>query len=276
MEIVTWILIAANIIVSYMGLKDHDFFARYSFEVDKILIYKDYKRIITSGFLHVSWMHLIFNMLSLYFFSGGLEAYLGVFKFLIIYFGSLVGGNLFSLFVHKNHNSYSSVGASGAVCGVIFAAIALFPGMVIGLFFIPIPAWIYGIVFVLYSIYAIRSRKENIGHEAHLGGALAGLVIAIIMEPAALLTNYVTILLIFIPSAVFIYIILTRPQMLYIDNYFHRTNRNFYSIDHSYNAEKMDTQKKVDKILEKIHQKGMKSLTQREREILDAYSKKQS
>ena len=275
MEIVTWILIAANIIVSYTGFKDPAFFARYSFEVDKILIYKDYKRIITSGFLHVSWMHLIFNMLSLYFFSGGLESYLGVFKFLVIYFGSLVCGNLFSLFVHKKHDSYSSVGASGAVCGIIFAAIALFPGLNIGLFFIPIPAWIYGIVFVLYSIYAIRSRKENIGHEAHLGGALAGLIIAILMEPSALLTNYITILLIFVPSAAFIYIILTKPQMLYIDNYFHRTNRNFYSIDHSYNAQKMDVQKRVDKILEKIHQKGMKSLTQREREILDEYSKKQ-
>ncbi|MBX2924576.1 MAG: rhomboid family intramembrane serine protease [Chitinophagaceae bacterium] len=275
MEIVTWMLIAANIIVSYTGFKDPAFFARYSFEVDKILIYKDYKRIITSGFLHVSWMHLIFNMLSLYFFSGGLESYLGVFKFLVIYFGSLVCGNLFSLFVHKKHDSYSSVGASGAVCGIIFAAIALFPGLNIGLFFIPIPAWIYGIVFVLYSIYAIRSRKENIGHEAHLGGALAGLIIAILMEPSALLTNYITILLIFVPSAAFIYIILTKPQMLYIDNYFHRTNRNFYSIDHSYNAQKMDVQKRVDKILEKIHQKGMKSLTQREREILDEYSKKQ-
>ncbi|MGN6438655.1 MAG: rhomboid family intramembrane serine protease [Agriterribacter sp.] len=275
MEIVTWVLIAANIIVSYMGFRDHDFFARYSFEVDKILIYKDYKRIVTSGFLHVSWMHLIFNMLSLYFFSGGLESYHGIVKLLIIYFASMVCGNLFSLLIHKNHDSYSSVGASGAVCGTIFAAIALFPGMRIGLFFIPIPAWIYGIAFVLASIYGIRSRNENIGHESHLGGALAGLIIAILMEPAALLTNYITILLIFVPSAVFIYIILTRPQMLYIDNYFHRTNRNFYSIDHSYNAQKMDTQKKVDKILEKIHQKGIKSLTQREREILDRYSKTQ-
>ncbi|MBX3257803.1 MAG: rhomboid family intramembrane serine protease [Chitinophagaceae bacterium] len=275
MEIVTWILIAVNIIVSYKGFRDHDFLDRYSFEVDKILIYKDYKRIITSGFLHVSWMHLIFNMLSLYFFSGGLESYLGVLNFLIIYFGSLVCGNLFSLFVHRNHNSYSSVGASGAVCGIIFAAIALFPGLNIGLFFIPIPAWIYGIVFVLYSIYAIRSRKENIGHEAHLGGALAGLIIAIIMEPSALLTNYVTILLIFVPSSIFVYIILTRPHLLYIDNHFYRTNRNFYSIDHSYNAQKMDVQKRVDKILEKIHQKGIKSLTQREREILDEYSRQQ-
>lgn len=273
MEIVTWILIAANIIVSYMGFRDQDFFSRYSFEVDKILIYKDYKRLITSGFLHVSWMHLIFNMFSLYFFSNGLESHLGILKFLVIYFASLLCGNLFSLFVHKNHDSYSSVGASGAVCGVIFAAIALFPGLDIW-FLIPIPAWIYGIVFVLYSIYAIRSRKENIGHEAHLGGALAGLVIAIIMEPSALLTNYITILLIFIPSAVFIYIILTKPGLLYVDNYFHRTNRNFYSIDHSYNAQKMDVQKRVDKILEKIHQKGIKSLTQREREILDEYSRK--
>src|SRR3954470_20520606 len=108
-------IIIANIIVSYRGFNDHEFFARYSFEVEKITLYKDYKRLVTSGFLHVNWMHLIFNMLALYFFSGSLELYLGAVKFLLIYFLSLIGGDLLSLFIHRNDPDYDSVGASAGV-----------------------------------------------------------------------------------------------------------------------------------------------------------------
>ena len=276
MGIVTLLLIIVNGITSYKGFKDQRFFDKYSFEVDKVLINKDYKRMITSGFIHVSWMHLIFNMLSLYFFSNALEIHLGLLKFLLIYFGSLLGGNLFSLVIHKNHGSYSSVGASGAVSGIIFSTIALFPGFGIGFFGIPfsIPAWLYGIAFILFSIYGIRSKKDNIGHEAHLGGALAGLLIAILMEPSSLRHNYVTILLIVLPSIVFIYFILKKPEFLYIDNYFRKEQRNFYSIEHKYNAEKADVQRKVDMILEKIHRKGLESLSKKEKEILEEYSRR--
>lgn len=127
--IIGLILIIANIVFSYKGFTNETFFDGYKFEVDRILINKDYKRLVTSGFLHVSWTHLIFNMLSLYAFSGLIESNLGGLKFLIIYFVSLVGDDLLSLFVHRNHGDYNSVGASGAVCGIIFASIALFPGM---------------------------------------------------------------------------------------------------------------------------------------------------
>src|SRR4051794_1159514 len=105
------LLIIATVAFSYKGFTDSLFFNKYNFEVEKILIYKDYKRLLTSGFLHINWMHLIFNMLALYFFSGPVEAYLGPIQFLLIYFISLVGGNWFSLFVHKNQSDYSAVGA---------------------------------------------------------------------------------------------------------------------------------------------------------------------
>src|SRR4051812_40615562 len=91
-------IIIVNLYVSYRGLKDHSFFDRYSFQVDEILVRKDYKRLITSGFLHVSWLHLGFNMFSLYAFSGALEAVLSPIKFLLVYMVSLIGGNLFSLY----------------------------------------------------------------------------------------------------------------------------------------------------------------------------------
>jgi membrane associated rhomboid family serine protease len=274
--IITLILILANVIVSYRGFKDREFFARYEFEVEKILLYKDYKRLVTSGFLHINWMHLIFNMISLYVFSGIVEVTLGTLGFILIYFASLVGGHLFSLFVHRHQGDYSAVGASGAVSGVMFASVALYPNMSIGMFFIPIsiPSWIYALLFVLFSIYGIRSRKNNIGHDAHLGGALVGMVLALIMQPSAFVHNYPIILLILVPTVAFIYIIITRPHVLLVDNLFFQRHQDFYSIDHRYNADRAGQQEEVDRILDKISRKGMRSLNRKERETLKAYSKK--
>lgn len=273
--IVGLILIIANIAFSYKGFSNETFFDGYKFEVDRILINKDYKRLITSGFLHVSWMHLIFNMISLYAFSGLIESNLGGTEFLIIYFTSLAGGNLFSLYVHRNHGDYNSVGASGAVCGIIFASIALFPGMGIGFFGLPfsIPGWLYGILYVAFSIYGIRSNKDNIGHEAHLGGALIGMTVALIIEPSAFLENYLTILIIAVPTTAFIYLISTRPHILLVDNFYFKTHKNHYSVDHKYNEERKNNQKEVDKILDKISKRGMDSLSKKEKEKLKQYSK---
>lgn len=275
MGTVSLILILANFFVSYKGFKDRRFYNKYKFEVEKILIFKEYWRIITSSFLHVNWMHLIFNMISLFAFSGAIEGVFGVGWYLLIYFGSLIGGDLLSLLIHKNHGEYSSVGASAGVSGIIFASIAVFPGMSIGFFFIPIPipAWIYGLAYILFSIYAIRSRNNNVGHEAHLGGAMVGMLIAILLEPTSLVNNYLVILAIATPCLVFMYLIITRPHFLLVDNNFFKKQQRFYSIDHRYNAQKIDKQKEVDAILEKIHKKGMRSLTKKEKDILAEYSK---
>jgi len=270
------IILIVNVIFSYKGFTNEQFFNGYKFEVDRILVNKDYKRLISSGFLHVNWTHLIFNMVSLIFFSGSIESYLGGVQFLIVYMASLIGGNLFTLLIHKNHGDYNAVGASGAVCGVIFASIALFPGMGVGIFFIPfsIPGWLYGVLYVLYSICGIKSKKGNIGHEAHLGGALLGMTVALLMEPSAFLDNYPTILIIAIPTIAFIYIIITRPQFLLVDNLFFKTHPNAYNIDQRYNLEKSNRQNEIDKILDKINDKGIDSLSTSERQKLKEYSKK--
>ncbi|MFT3704442.1 MAG: rhomboid family intramembrane serine protease [Agriterribacter sp.] len=271
--ILSLLIIIANFLVSYKGFKSSEFFSRYSFEVEKVLLYKQYDRIVTSGFLHVNWMHLIFNMVSLFLFGGSVP--LGPLAFLLVYFGSLICGNLFGLLLHRKNNDYSSVGASGAVCGVIFAGIAIIPNFSINLFFIPIgiPGWIYGLAFALYSIYGIRSRKENVGHEAHLGGALAGMIIAILTEPSALVYNTFPILIIFIPCLTFIFVIVKSPSLLLVDNLFFKQHSRNYTLEDRYNTKKVDTQKRVDQILEKIHKRGMNSLTKKEKEILDEYSK---
>ena len=256
-------------IVSYIGFNDRVFFRRYAFSVDKLLKQKDYKVLVTSGFLHVGWLHLILNAFSLYIFSENLAGVISPLQYLFIYVASLLGGNLFSLLVHRNHGDYTSVGASGAVSGIMFAAIALFPGMKIGILFIPIsfPAWIFGLAYVLYSIYGIRSRRDNIGHESHLAGALVGLIIAVIMVPDVLVYNTLTVLLIFIPTAIFIFLIFFKPSTLLVDNQFFKKHE-FLTVDDRYNLAKKEKQQEIDRILEKIHRKGMGSLTQKEKEFL--------
>ncbi|GGH64013.1 membrane associated rhomboid family serine protease [Filimonas zeae] len=268
------LLIMANVAFSYKGFTNKTFFNGYKFEVDSILIHKDYKRVITSGFLHVGWMHLIFNIISLYVFSGLIEESLGALKFLIIYFASLIGGGLLSLLVHRNHGDYSAVGASGAICGVIFASIAVFPGLEIGFIGLPfsIPGWLYGLAYVLYSIYGIRSNKDNIGHDAHLGGALVGMLVALLLEPYALAENFLTILIIALPTVAFICLIITKPHILLVDNFYFKAHKHYYSIDHKYNEERTNNQLEIDRILDKINKKGMNGLSKAEKDKLKRYS----
>jgi membrane associated rhomboid family serine protease len=270
------ILIIINLIVSYRGFKESAFYNAYEFEVERVLVYKDYKRIVTSGFLHINWMHLGFNMLGLYLFSSSIESYIGIGGFLLIYFVSLTGGNLLALLVHRNDGDYSSVGASGAVCGIIFASIALFPDMSVGFFLLPIsfPGWLYGMLFVIFSIYGIKSKKYNIGHEAHLGGALVGMLVALIFEPAALVHNFWTILIILVPILLFIFIIMKKPHLLLINNFFFNKHKDHYSIDHKYNENRHLRQKEIDRILDKISKSGLGSLSAKERKQLDEYSRK--
>lgn len=269
------VILIINGIVSYKGLKDDSFLQKYSFRVDEILIHKDYKRLITSGFLHVNWVHFGFNMFSLYFFSQGLESSLGIPKFLIIYFGSLIGGNLFSLFIHKNHGDYNAVGASGAISGIIFASIALFNGMDVGLLFVNfgIPGWLYGLLFVLLSIYGIKSQKDTIGHEAHLGGGIIGLLIALTMEPSSILQNYIPIALILIPTITFLSIILIRPDFLVFKKNLLEKPEGLLTVDDRYNVQKVTKEQELNALLDKINTKGIDKLSKVERQRLEELSK---
>jgi membrane associated rhomboid family serine protease len=272
--IITLLLIIANGIVTYKGLKDFLFFDKFLFNVDRILVGKDYKRLITSGFLHADWTHFGFNMITLYLFSQSLESYIGIPAFLILYLVSLVGGNLLALYIHRNHFDYSAIGASGAVSGLVFASIGLFPGLEIGFILFPIfiPAWLYGIAYVLYSIYGIKSKRDNIGHEAHLGGGIVGLLIAIGLDPSIIQTNYFPIILILIPSLTFLYLIVRKPHFLIVQNPFLKP-KNVFTIDDKYNSIKVSKQNELDQILDKINKKGYDKLSKKEKQKLDELSK---
>ncbi len=266
------ILIAVNLWVSYRGFNRPSFYQRFLFDVSRILIGKEYERMMTSGFLHVNWLHLIFNMLTLYAFSEALEVYMGSGPFLLVYFASLLAGNLFSLFVHRHHD-YTAVGASGAVSGIMFAFITLFPTMEIGLFGLPlhIPGWTYGVLYVFISILGMRNQWGNISHEAHLGGAVMGAIIAILFYPSIALENILYTVLMLLPSVLFMLLVILRPHTLLPTSSGQKRGR--YSLEDRYNLQKKTKQQEIDRILEKLHRSGMKSLTKKEKEELEMYSR---
>lgn len=194
-------IIVANVIFSYKGFDDVYFFRKYEFHIGSIRAGEQI-RMISSGFLHVDIPHLIFNMLSLYFFAPYVFDNLSNFSFLLIYFGSLIFGSLLTLIMHKNDYSYRAVGASGAVTGIIYSAILLEPNIQIGLIFIPfvhISGYIFGILYLLYSIYGMKSKSDNIGHTAHFGGAIGGYLITLLKEPSIVSEHTFLVIVLAIP-----------------------------------------------------------------------------
>ncbi len=200
LSIATIAIIAANVIVSLKGFNDTYFFDRYKFGIGAIKAGQK-ERMLTSGFLHVDISHLFFNMFTLYFFADVVISWFGSIKFLIIYFISLVAGSLLALFFHKEEPYYSAVGASGAVTGILYAAILLEPEMQLGIMFIPIPlpAYVLGIGYLLYSIYGMKNRLGNIGHTAHFGGAVGGYLSTLIFMPSLLVTETFMMVILALP-----------------------------------------------------------------------------
>lgn len=193
-------LIAINVIVSIKGFDDYSFFRKYQFHIGSIRSGEQY-RMISSGFLHADIPHLAFNMIALYSFAGVVILLLGSFNFLLIYFASLISGSLLTMYFHKNDYSYSAVGASGAVTGIIYSAILMVPNLPIQIFFIPIdiPGYIFGILYLLYSIYGMKAKNDNIGHTAHIGGAIGGYVFTLLKHPEVISNNMFIVVLLAIP-----------------------------------------------------------------------------
>ena len=146
-------------------------------------------RFLTSGFLHGDWMHLIFNMVTLFIFGqyveSGCEQLSGKWMYLVLYFGGMVIADIPSYIKHRNDYQYRSLGASGAVSAIVFTGIIFDPTNKIGFFFIPpvIPAYIFGPLYLLYCIWAGKQSKDNINHDAHLWGAVFGVAFPLALHP---------------------------------------------------------------------------------------------
>ncbi len=193
-------LIIANVLVSLQGFKDTTFFNKYKFSVLGIKNGEQF-RLFSSGFLHVDYFHLGFNMYALYLFSNTVLHFFSVPQYLFIYFLSLLAGNYLSFLMHKSDSYYSAVGASGAVTGIVYASIVLYPDISLYLMFIPIPikGYIFGIGYLLYSIYGMKNQVGNVGHSAHIGGAIAGYVITVLLMPSVFTRNPLQTFLLAVP-----------------------------------------------------------------------------
>ena len=203
MNTILILIIALNLIISFKGFGDLAFFRKYEFHIGSIRAGEQF-RMMSSAFLHADIGHLFFNMFTLFMFAHVVTEYLGSFSFLIIYLGSLIFGSLLTLLLHKDDYSYRAIGASGAVTGILYSAILLQPDMSLYLFFIPIPipAYIFGIGYLLYSIYGMKAKNDNIGHTAHFGGAIGGYVITIAKEPQMLTENTFMVVILAIPIVI--------------------------------------------------------------------------
>ena len=201
------IIIIANILISMRGFKDAAFFDRYKFNI-KALQNGDFKRALSSGFLHVDLQHLLFNMLTLYFFAEIVIYELGVVSFYFVYLTSLITGNLLSFYFHQREPYYTAVGASGAVTGIVYASILLNPGMKMFIYFIPIPipSYLIGVGYLLFSIYGMKTKLGNIGHDAHFGGAVGGYIITLILAPWILEFHMWMVLLLAAPIFLLIFL----------------------------------------------------------------------
>lgn len=160
---------------------------KYALSPYEFVYNKHYGMIVTSGFIHGSLQHLMFNMITFYFFAFALEPILGSVQFVILYFSSLMLSDVYTIIKHKDNEQYSCLGASGAISAVLFSYIIFYPFHGIGLLFIPIyiPAVIFGFLYLAYCMYASRRMADHINHDAHFFGALTGIVLTVILRPDA-------------------------------------------------------------------------------------------
>lgn len=188
----TIILILLNVLISGYALWfDQALLDRLSFRPARVLRDREYYRLLSAGFVHAGPGHLAFNMLTLFFFGPALERLLGPVGFLVVYFVAEFTAHGLTLWWQRNSHAYAAVGASGAISGVLLSFCLFRPFDQIGLFFaIWMPAWLFAVGFLGFSVYAM-SRRDNpnmggIAHEAHLGGALGGVLATLLVEPRAL------------------------------------------------------------------------------------------
>ncbi len=302
-EITGFIIAILTIWTTYLGLNDPAIQRRYKFEIDGVLLGKQYERLFTSGFLHANWIHLGFNMIVLYMFSEslgsvflGMTAFKAIANYLLIYFGSMLGGNLLALYIHRNHGDYHAVGASGGVNGLIYALIVLAPSIQIWF----IPGVVFGLIYIAYSIYGIKSQSDNIGHEAHLGGAIAGIMMAVLIRPEVLSTHAWVVAVLLLPTAIFLYLVVTRPAFLMIPTSYSlgrprfrsQTKRSKRSAPTSKKKESVSVSKgkiipfnpphskaplskedELNQLLDKVQEIGYDQLSRQERERLEELSR---
>ena len=189
---ITIIIIAITCLVSYLSFSNEKLMDDLIFYPPAITRDHQWYRFVTSGFIHADMMHLGFNMLTLYFFGRNWEIvyteYLGVSKlwYVILYFSALIISQIPSYLKNRNSYYYRSLGASGAVSAIVFSMILLMPWSTLYVFIIPVPAIIYAVFYLGYSVYMSRKGGDSVNHDAHLWGAIFGIIFSIALHPDVL------------------------------------------------------------------------------------------
>jgi membrane associated rhomboid family serine protease len=188
MPIVTWTLVAVTVIVSWIGFNNRRLVERLVFWPPALSELRQHDRLVGHGFVHADFGHLVFNMITLYFFGTVMEpvfeTQIGKPGFALFYLLAIVAAILPSWARHRHDRGYFSLGASGGVAAILFSFILFAPWQTIYLFVIPIPAIVYAAMYTAYSLWAERRGTDNINHSAHLAGALFGVVATLAIEPA--------------------------------------------------------------------------------------------
>ena len=187
---ITLIIIAITCVVSFVALNNTKLLERLILWPPAVSRGKEYYRLVTYGLIHASPSHLIFNMITLFFFGAAMERqytrYLGEIGYVAFYVGALLVSILPTFLDNRNNPNYRSLGASGAVSAVLFAFILIQPWATIYVYFLPVPAIVYAVLYVVYSIYMDQRSSDNVNHSAHLWGAAYGVAFTAIMEPRLL------------------------------------------------------------------------------------------
>ena len=187
---ITLIILAITCIVSFIALNNRKLMDDLILWPPAITRHREYHRLVTYGLVHADFGHLLFNMITLFFFGRAMEGFyasqLGTFGFALFYIGALVVSILPTYLRNRGNPNYHSLGASGAVSAVLFAYILLAPWSRIIVFVLPMPAIIYAVLYTAYSIYMDRRGRDSINHSAHLWGAAYGVVFTVLVNPRVL------------------------------------------------------------------------------------------
>lgn len=201
MPIITYSIIAFTVITSIISfppnvqgfdsIRKPEWFEKFKFNAYAVIKYKQFYRLLSYGFLHADYTHLIFNMITFYYFGKVIEVYFnaifigyGGTIFLLYYLSALVISSFPDLIKHRNNINYNAIGASGAVSSIVYSFILLAPTRTLQLFFaIPFKAWIFGGLYLIFSAFMAKKQIDNIGHNAHFWGAIYGFVFPIIFKP---------------------------------------------------------------------------------------------
>jgi membrane associated rhomboid family serine protease len=179
-------ILILTIVISLLGMYQiPDIINKFLFRPYYFLREKQYDTMIMSGLIHADATHLLFNMITFFFFAFPLEQFLGTGKFVALYFVGLVVSHTCTWYKERNNPQYASLGASGAISAVLFAYIVYFPSTMLLVFFIPMPAMVFAFLYVGYSWWASKNANDRINHDAHLCGALSGLGFVAVTDPGA-------------------------------------------------------------------------------------------